>query len=340
MPSSRALSGASQLRRAGPIADDQLALLRHQQAGERVEQFALTVARHARDADDFAGAQPQRHIGEARHVEGVAPMQMPCFEQRGARRDATRIRAAPGLHTPSDHRLRQCIDTGIGDRAVEHHCAAAHHGDRVAQRHDLLELVRDQQHRGAAFAQAPQCREELFRFLRREHGGGLIQDQDPRTTHECLEDLQALPFAHRQVFDGPVQPHVQAGVVHQRVEPGAQLVPRIVQPPMTLCAEQDVVERAEGLDEHEVLMHHADAQRNRVFRVVDAHGQAIDPDAAAVGAVKTIQHRHQRALAGAVLADDAVHRAGVDRQIDITIRLHRTEALVDAVHRHGRRGVA
>ncbi len=81
---------------------------------------------------------------------------------------------------------------------------------------------------------------------------------------------------------------------------------------------------------------HADAQRDRVARAADLRRLAVDRDAAAVGLVEAVEDRHQRALAGAVLADDAVHRAGRHRQVDIAVGLHRAEALADAAHLDGR----
>ena len=49
------------------------------------------------------------------------------------------------------------------------------------------------------------------------------------------------------------------------------------QAPRWLGAEHDVVERGEGVDQHEVLVHHADAQRDRVVRVADAAPACLRP---------------------------------------------------------------
>ena len=55
---------------------------------------------------------------------------------------------------------------------------------------------------------------------------------------------------------------------------------------------------------------------------------AADADLAAVGLVEAVEDRHQRRLAGAVLADDAVDGAALDFQIDVAIGADRAEALV------------
>jgi hypothetical protein len=62
---------------------------------------------------------------------------------------------------------------------------------------------------------------------------------------------------------------------------------------------------------------------------------SIDPPS---GPVEAVQDRHQRALAGAVFADDAMHRARGHRQVHGAVGVHRAEALVDRPQRN--RGAA
>ncbi len=50
---------------------------------------------------------------------------------------------------------------------------------------------------------------------------------------------------------------------------------------------------------------------------------------AAVGLVEAVEDRHQRRLAGAVLADDAVDGAALDDEIDVAIGPDSAETLVD-----------
>ena len=69
----------------------------------------------------------------------------------------------------------------------------------------------------------------------------------------------------------------------------------------------------------------------------DRHGPAVDPDLARIGAVEAEQDVHQRGLAGAVLAEQADHLAGMDREVDRAVGVHRAEALVDAAKLEQRR---
>ena len=105
-----------------------------------------------------------------------------------------------------------------------------------------------------------------------------------------------------------------------------------------LGAEHDVLEHAQRRHEHEMLMHHADAVTDRLARGADAHRLAIDADFAGVGLVEAVEDRHQRRLAGAVLADDAVNDAAFDAEIDVLVGVNGAEALVDADEFDGGRG--
>src|SRR3546814_18553435 len=53
--------------------------------------------------------------------------------------------------------------------------------------------------------------------------------------------------------------------------------------------------------------------------------------------VEAVEDAHQRRLAGAVLADDAVDGSGLHRQADVAVRLHRAEGLADVAQLDGQR---
>ena len=56
----------------------------------------------------------------------------------------------------------------------------------------------------------------------------------------------------------------------------------------------------------------------------------------AVGLVKAVEDRHQRRFARAVLADDAVDRAGHHADRDVLVGLHGAEGLGNALEFNGR----
>ena len=79
-----------------------------------------------------------------------------------------------------------------------------------------------------------------------------------------------------------------------------------------------------------MLMHHADAVADRLFRRADAHERPVDANFAGVRFIEAVKDRHQGRLAGAVLADDAVNDAALDLEVDVVVGVNRAEALVDA----------
>ena len=54
-------------------------------------------------------------------------------------------------------------------------------------------------------------------------------------------------------------------------------------------------------------------------------GRAVQPDLALVGLVEAVEHAHQRALAGAVLAEQRVHLARPDVEVDAVVGDHARE---------------
>src|SRR5690606_21828917 len=94
--------------------------------------------------------------------------------------------------------------------------------------------------------------------------------------------------------------------------------------------EHDVFGHREHRDQHEVLVHHADAGRDAVAWPAEADWLAVDQDLALVGPIEAGEDVHHRRLAGAVLAEQAEHLAGADLQVDAGIGDVFTETLGDA----------
>ena len=112
---------------------------------------------------------------------------------------------------------------------------------------------------------------------------------------------------------------VEAVFVGEALQLLARLAQRRSQQRVVLDAENDVLENREIVDQHEVLVHHADAELQRMAGIGDVLELAVDEDLAAVGGVEAVEDRHQRRLAGAVLPDDAVDGAAPDLEIDVAV---------------------
>src|ERR1051325_9524605 len=83
--------------------------------------------------------------------------------------------------------------------------------------------------------------------------------------------------------------------------------------------EHDVLGYGHRLDQHEVLVDHADTERDRVVRRFDVTRFAVDDDFATVGSVETISDVHRRRFARAVLADNGMDRPGLNDYVDMVI---------------------
>ncbi len=103
--------------------------------------------------------------------------------------------------------------------------------------------------------------------------------------------------------------------------------PRVV----LLVAEEQVPGHVEVVGEREVLVDGRDPEVRRVLRALDVRGLAEEPELARVGQVHARDGLDERRLAGAVVADQGDHLAGVDVEVHVGERLHGAEALVHAV---------
>ena len=83
-----------------------------------------------------------------------------------------------------------------------------------------------------------------------------------------------------------------------------------------------------------MLVHHADAVGDGVARGTEGHRASVDQDHAGVRPVEPGQNVHQRALAGAVLAQQGVDFSLAQREIDGVVGQHARETLADAAHGH------
>ncbi len=221
------------------------------------------------------------------------------------------------------------------------HLAAPHHRDAVGQAHDLAQLVGDEDDRLVLALQHPQHLEQLIGLGRRQNRGRLVEHQDFRAAHQRLQDLDPLLQADRQFADDRVgidfEP-VFLGRVRRAACGSRSRLWRAAAPPSAPSI--TFSSTLSGGTSMKCWMHHADAVADRLARGADAHRLAVDADFAGVGFVEAVEDRHQRRLAGAVLADDAVDDAALDDEVDVLVGVNRAEALVDADQLDGGRGSA
>jgi hypothetical protein len=202
--------------------------------------------------------------------------------------------------------------------------------DVVGRLHDLAQLVGDQDDRLALVLQPFQDAEQVVGLIRGQNPGRFVQDQDLGLTIERLQDFHPLLVADRQVLDQRVGVDLQVIIARQTFQLFPRLRERGVEHRPILDPEDDVFQHGEVLHQLEMLEHHADARADRALAVGDRSRLAVDEDLARIGLVEAVQDRHQRRLARAVFADDAVDRALRHRDVDVLVRLDRTEGLGNA----------
>ena len=172
---------------------------------------------------------------------------------------------------------------------------------------------------------------QLVGLLRREHRGRLVEDEHPRVAGERLDDLDALLHADGEVVDERVGVDVEAEPLGDLAHLRARR--RQVEPPAglrLLVAEHDVLGDGEDGDEHEVLVHHADAGRHRVAGAGEVLDLVVEEDLALVGLVQAVEHVHERRLACTVLTEERVDLSSLDGEVDVVVGDQAAESLRDA----------
>jgi hypothetical protein len=94
--------------------------------------------------------------------------------------------------------------------------------------------------------------------------------------------------------------------------------------------QDQILQDGEAVDQHEVLVDHADAVADCVARARHLDRTPLDQNLAGIGVIKPVEDAHQRRLAGAVFAHDAGDTAAFDPQRGTPHRVHAAERLVDS----------
>jgi hypothetical protein len=235
----------------------------------------------------------------------------------------------------ADHHLGEALGRLLARVAVGGDPAAPEHRGRMAERADLVQLVADVEDGAVLLGQAPQGLEQPLDLERGQDRRGLVHNQQLGVLQQAANDLDALALTDRKAVD------VAQGVDRQAVAlgdlrdaPGQRLEVAAV-----LDAERNVLGHGQGVEEVEVLEHHADAQPARLGRRVAAERRALPEHLAGVRLDHAVDDLHQGALAGAVLAQERVNLARGDLEVDAVVGQHARKALGDPAQLEaGRRG--
>ena len=174
--------------------------------------------------------------------------------------------------------------------------------------------------------------EERLDLLRDEHGGGLVEDQDPCAPVEDLQDLDPLALADAERLDervgidrrgrsrGPARVMRRPGLRLKSIRPRR----RGSSPRMMFSS---TVRLSASMKCWCTMPMPAAMASVGLRKCADL---AVDGDRALVGALHPVEDLHERRLAGAVLADDGVDRAGADPEVHVAVGHDAGEPLDDA----------
>ena len=167
--------------------------------GDRLRELALPVAGDSGDGEDLARANGEGHaldrllaaVSLRREVVNLEH-DLVTWLARGS---------DSALELPPHHQGRQRLRGGVGGRDRPDRAPGPENRDPIGHRLHLVQLVRDEDDRPALVRHRPHGREERLGFLRREHGGRLVEDQHARLAVKRLQDLHALLLSQRELPD-------------------------------------------------------------------------------------------------------------------------------------------
>ena len=129
-----------------------------------------------------------------------------------------------------------------------------------------------------------------------------------------------------ELLDPGVEVHDEPVLLHE----GGDLPPLALRwrapRPVGFLPDDDVLQHGEGREEHEVLVHHADAPADGVPGTADGDRVSLDRDGSRVRPVQAVEDLHQGGLAGAVLPDQGVDLPGAQVEGDVVVRRDAGEA--------------
>ena len=300
---------------------------------DRFHQLLLAVSVDTCDTDDFSGADLQIEVLDC--VDSLLIFHIQVLNIENYLAGLSRRLVDDQLDRVANHHGCQIVLRDALDRDRVDVVSAADDGAHIRGSLDFFELVGDDDDRLAVLDQISHNREELVDLLLSQNCRGLVQDQDLRASVEGLEDLDALLHADGDIAHLGVRIDVQAvflddflhvllGLPH--IERNAAL--------SGLRAKYDVLRDCKILNQHEVLVHHADSMFDCCSGVLDINFLAADVDRSHIRLIQAVQDVHQRALAGAVLTQNGVDRSLLHIEIDVGQCIEGAESLGDPMHLH------
>ena len=201
------------------------------------------------------------------------------------------------------------------------------HGDRRAELAHEGHVVLDDDDGDALLVHRVNQRAGGAGLLRPHAGGRLVEQQQDRPHGERHADREPLPLA---VAEGADATLLGAGEIEPLQQPRDLRVHRIAREAV-LQRQLQVVAHGEVVVDAQVLELDADPHMGAAMRLGAGDIAPAKADGAAVRLDAAEQELEEGALAGAVGADDAAQRAGLEREVHAVDRLDPAEGLGQAL---------
>ncbi len=217
----------------------------------------------------------------------------------------------------ADHGARHGVRREVSDSAVAGKFAAPQDGHFIRERHHLAEFVGDHQDgQIAALDHRAQQAKHLVGLAGGENRGRLVKDEKTSLEIELLEDLAFLPFAGGNIGHPGTKRHLE----RHAIEKGLQLLSfffPVDDGGHIVARQHEIFGDRHRRHQREMLVDHAETERVGILRICDRLFSAADKNGAFRRSIIAHDAFDQRALAGAVLSEQGMERAGSNLQLDL-----------------------
>ena len=186
------------------------------------------------------------------------------------------------------------------------------HDDRIAQPHDEIHVVLDEQERQPARVQLPDALLDLLDEQWIDAGGRLVEEYEPRVGHQHGRELEQLLLSVREVAGTlvrePREPELLQQLERAHVLLLAHRTPERRAPGLLERSDHVLHERQVGEDAR-LLERAREAAAGERHRIGPADARAGEADRPCVRPQVARDQVERRRLAGSVRADERGHRA-------------------------------
>ena len=207
----------------------------------RFQQFLLPRAGNPSNAQDFPAIDIKGNMIQLQQALFIANRRIPDLhpQLRLLRLRPVNIQG----HSPAHHHIGHLRGIGFfGDQRADIPPRAKHR-HLVGQSFHFVQLVRNDHDGFPVVPHIPQHREKLVRFLRRQHGGRLVQNQDIRSAVQHLHNLHRLFLGNGHIVDLLVRIHIKpVGIADLPDLPG-----RFLQIQFPFQAQHDIFRRTQNI---------------------------------------------------------------------------------------------